>query len=169
MDKSLLYEGLEMNHDEKLEQLDALLKNAEADYTILKNETTITSAAQGAALYGISLSETTPTLIIKKEGEYIAAIICGNTRISFKKLKEVLNAKDATLADPETVFKMTGARIGEVSLINPALKTIIDRNVLKNKDCYGGCGTPKATLRINPADLVKITHAQILDFVEIRS
>lgn len=157
-----------MNHDIKLEQLDALLKNAKADYSILKNETTITSAAQGAALYGISLSETTPTLIIKKDGEYMAAIICGNTRISFKKLKEVLNTKEVNLADPETVFKITGARIGEVSLINPGLKTIIDSNVLKNKACYGGCGTPKATLRIETNDLIKITNAQILDFADPR-
>ncbi|MDR3646317.1 MAG: YbaK/EbsC family protein [Candidatus Babeliales bacterium] len=158
-----------MNHEIKLEQLDTLLKNANADYSILKNETNISSAAQGAALYGISLSETTPTLIIKTDSGYLAAIIGGDTRISFKKLKHALNSKDVNLADPETVFNITGAKIGEVSLVNPELKTIIDSNVLKNKACYGGCGTPKTTLRINTNDLIKITNAQILDFADVRS
>ena len=158
-----------MNNAKKLEKLNSLLKSENADYSILTDDFSIKTASSGAEHYGISLSETTPTLILKTKDGYIAAIICGNTRISFKKLKQVLNLKDIGMADPKTILDITGARIGEVSLINPGLTTLIDANVLQNKNCYGGCGVPKTTLRINTQDLVRVTNAQIFDFTEPRS
>jgi prolyl-tRNA editing enzyme YbaK/EbsC (Cys-tRNA(Pro) deacylase) len=157
-----------MNDTIKLENLHNLLKNEQADYSILTDEFSIETALKGAEHYGISLNETTPTLILKTKDSYIAAIICGNTRISFKKLKQALAIKDISMADPETIVRITGAKIGEVSLINPGLPTIIDANVLDNKNCYGGCGVPKTTLCINSQDLIRVTKAQVLDFTDIR-
>jgi prolyl-tRNA editing enzyme YbaK/EbsC (Cys-tRNA(Pro) deacylase) len=157
-----------MTHTESLEKLDNLLTTKDADYSIFKEDSTIESATDGAARYGITLAETTPTLILKSGEKYFAAIICGNTRISFKKLKQALSVKDITMADPQTVLNFTGAKVGEVSLINLDLVTLIDSNVLKNKDCYGGCGVPKSTLRIDTHDLINLTNAKILDFTDPR-
>lgn len=158
-----------MNGNTQLNILDNLLKNNNADYSIFRDGFSIEKAEDGAKHYGISLSETTPTFILKAKDKYYAAIICGNTRISFKKLKQVLGVKDITMADPSIVLDLTGAKVGEVCLINDELTTLIDLNVLKNKNCYGGCGAPKSTLRINTQDLVRITNAQILDFTELRT
>jgi len=157
-----------MNDAIKLEQLNNLLKSENVDYSILTDNFSIETASSGAQHYGISLSETTPTLILKTKDGYIAAIICGNTRIVFKKLKQALNIKDLSMADPQAILELTGAKIGEVSLINVELPTVIDAHVLQNKNCYGGCGAPKATLCINTQDLVRITKAQVLDFAEPR-
>ena len=153
----------------KLENLEDLLRKENVDYSILMDESTIATAMNGAQQYGISLSETTPTLILKTKDSYIAAIICGDTRIAFKKLKQLLNVKDISMATPQMIEEITDAKIGEVSLINPGLITIIDSNVLHNKNCYGGCGVSKATLCINTQDLIRITNAQVLDFSEKRS
>ena len=158
-----------MSNSKKLENLNTLLKNEEADYSILTDSSTIETAAGGAQHYGISLSETAPTLILKTKDSSIAAIIAGTTRISFKKLKEVLQVKDVRMADPQAILELTGAQIGEVSLINPTLTTLIDLHVLQNKKCYGGCGVPKATLCIATQDLIRITNARIADFTELRS
>lgn len=152
-----------------LEKLNNLLQAEKANYTLYTHDTTFETAASGAQHFDISLGETTPTLILKTPNGYLAAIICGNARISFKKLKQALQVKDVSFADPETVFAITGAKIGEVSLINTGLPTIIDELVLQNKDCYGGCGVPKTTLRINTQDLLRITNAQIVDFTDVRS
>lgn len=157
-----------MNNTLKLEQLRNILDVAHADYTIFNHEVTFTTAESGAQYFGITAAETTPTIILKSGDNYFAAIISGNTRISFKKLKEALNLKDITMADPQTVFHITGARIGEVSLINSELPTLVDGNVLKNNYCYGGCGVAKSTLKISSADLVKVTNASIVDFADIR-
>ena len=158
-----------MNDNIQLNALDNLLKNNNADYSIFRDDFSIEKAVDGAKHYGISLSETTPTFILKAKDKYYAAIICGDTRISFKKLKQVLGVKDITMADPSIVLNLTGAKVGEVCLINGELATLVDHNILKNKNCYGGCGVPKSTLRINPQDLVRITNAKILDFTEPRA
>jgi prolyl-tRNA editing enzyme YbaK/EbsC (Cys-tRNA(Pro) deacylase) len=158
-----------MNDKEKLQHLDDVLKNAGADYSILMDDSSLKTALSGAQQHGITLQEPAPTLILKVKDSYIAVIISGNTRISFKKLKQILNVKDVSMADPQTIFELTGAKIGEVSLINAELPTLIDVQVLQNKSCYGGCGVPNVTLRINPQDLVKITKAQVADFTDPRT
>ena len=157
-----------MNSNGQLNKINNLLKNQNADYSLLTDNVGIQTASDGAKHYGIALNETTPTLILKTKGRYYAAIICGNTRISFKKLKQALAIKDISMADPQTILDLTGAKVGEVSLINEDVITLIDNNVLKNKNCYGGCGVAKTTLRIDTQDLIRITNAQILDFTEAR-
>lgn len=157
------------NNEAKLSKLDNLLKNKNADYTIYKDSFNLESANEGAKHYGISLNETTPTIILKTKDKYFAAIICGNTRISFKKLKQALNVKDISMANPETVLNITGSNVGEVSLINVGMETLIDNNVTKNKNCYGGSGIPTTTLKINTIDLIRITNAKLIDFTEPRS
>ena len=156
-----------MTDNPKLNELHTLLQKEKADYAIHLHEFTLKSAAEGAKHFGISMSQTTPTLILQSHGQYFAAIICGDMRISFKKLKKALNV-DEIMADPQTIFRITGANIGEICLINAGMITLIDQHVLHNVDCYGGCGVPKATLRINTQDLIRITKAQVLDFAETR-
>lgn len=81
-------------------------------------------------------------------------------------LKNELGIKNISMASPEKVLRLTDAKVGEVCLINPGMKTLIDKNVLENKNCFGGCGTPNTTLRISTLDFVRITDASIFDFIE---
>jgi len=157
-----------MDTNVKLQQLGEFLQSQHADYDILIDESNLAQASTGAARYGISLSQAAPTLILKLRDQYIAAIIRGDTRISFKKLKQVLQTKEASMADPQTVAQITGSQIGHVSLVNFGLMTIIDIHLLENTYCYGGCGVANATLKINTHDLARITNAQVLDFAEPR-
>ncbi|MBP7074420.1 MAG: YbaK/EbsC family protein [Rhabdochlamydiaceae bacterium] len=152
--------------DTKLDQLDKILKENNTDYSIYIDSVNVKSAQEGADLYNIHLSETTPTLILKTKEKYYAAIICGNRRLSFKKLKQALKLQSVSMADPQIILALTGARVGEISLINHGMTTLVDIHVLKNINCYGGCGVPNKTLRINTQDLIRITHAEVLDFSE---
>ncbi|MGE0010133.1 MAG: aminoacyl-tRNA deacylase [Candidatus Babeliales bacterium] len=158
-----------MNETIKLEQLKNLLQKENIDFTILTDEISLATAQSGANQYGIALHEAAPTLILKTKDGYLAAIIAGNTKISFKKLKHALDVKDISMADPQTIKEITGATIGEVCLINLDVPTIVDEAVLKNTYCYGGSGAPKTTLKINTQDLMRITNAQVLDFTEPRT
>lgn len=153
---------------DKLENLKKILDENRADYTIYEDDFSLASAEEGAKHYGISLHETTPTLILKAGDQLYAAIICGDTRISFKKLKLALDIKTISLADPKTIQNITGANIGEISLINLKLPTIIDSRIQMNENCYGGCGFPQSTLRINTRDLIRITNAAVFDFTDLK-
>src|SRR3990167_5023970 len=104
--------------DKTLEKLDSFLKEQKVDYSIFTDSRPIRSAREGADLYGILLSEATPTLILKINDPYYAGIICGDKRISFEKLKQIFQTENVSLANPQTVLTLTGAKIGEVGLIN---------------------------------------------------
>jgi prolyl-tRNA editing enzyme YbaK/EbsC (Cys-tRNA(Pro) deacylase) len=149
---------------DKIEQLDSFLKEQQVGYSILTDSRPVRSAREGADLYGILLSEATPTLIIQVNDQYYAAIICGDKRISFEKLKQIFQTEKVSLAKPETVLRLTGAKVGEVGLINEGMVTLVDVQVVQNKYCYGGCGFSRKTLRIHTEDLVRVTQAKVLDF-----
>jgi prolyl-tRNA editing enzyme YbaK/EbsC (Cys-tRNA(Pro) deacylase) len=109
-----------------------------------------------------------PTFILCTEIGFIAAIIRGDTRLSYKKIKHKLGLKNVSLAAPEQVQQLTGSEVGHVSLVNPGLQTILDERVLEIETIYGGTGEPNHTLRISPQAVVTLTQAQIFDFTELK-
>lgn len=136
------------------------------DYELYKDQTLMANARIGAEHYGITLDECTPTFIVKVDDRFIAVIIQGTKKLDFKKIKQFLRTKEVRMATPEEVFMITGSLIGSVSLINPALETFIDGGVPFLTYCYGGCGVEQYTLKINSADLLKVTQATVGDFTK---
>lgn len=151
-----------------LDELHEVYSRNNIDYELYKDKFSLKTANSGVDEYGISLSEAAPTLIIKTDENLIAAIIRGDTRISFKKLKELLKIKNIRLATEVEIYNLTGAKIGEVSLINNDTKTLIDEKVLEKKYVYGGCGIEKHTLKIKVIDLIRITKATVADFTSLK-
>lgn len=154
---------------ERLSKLKALLNAASATYDILENEQTIATAQEGAETGLGTLSNMAPTFILKTEAGYLAAIIRGDTRLAYKKIKQQLGLKNVSLASVDQVKDVTGAEAGYVSLVNLGMDTIIDEKVTGMDVVYGGCGVPRYTLRIQPKELVAIVRARVLDITEPKS
>ncbi len=153
-------------NDDALERLRQILDRSGVDYEIISHPASILSAEDGVKGGMGSLAEMAPTLVLSTERGYIAAVISGETRLSYKKIKKHLGLKNIALASPEVVRAVTGAEVGSVSLVNPGLQTIIDSRVEKFQAVYGGCGLTRHTLRITPADLTRVTQAVVFDFTE---
>jgi prolyl-tRNA editing enzyme YbaK/EbsC (Cys-tRNA(Pro) deacylase) len=148
----------------RIERLEQLLNAARADYTIFVHDDTVRSAEQGVERGFGELCVMAPTLILNSERGYIAAVISGETRLSYKKVKKQMHLKNVSLASPETVQAITGATVGAVSLVNEGLPTIVDLRLVSAEAVYGGCGVACHTLRINVKDLIRVTGAQVFDF-----
>ena len=157
---------MKLRENEALLDLKRLLDTAEADYAILAHEETVVSAQDGVDSGFGDLRVMAPTLILKTEAGYLAAVIGGETRLSYKKIKKVLGLKNISLASLPQVLEATGAGVGTVSLVNPGLRTVLDRRLLELDYVYGGCGAPRHTLRIRVSELVAVTQAQVFDFTE---
>ncbi len=151
---------------DRISKLKALLEGAAIEYEILENEQTISTTQDGVEMGLGSLETLAPTFILKTEAGYLAAIIRGDTRLAYKKIKRQLALKNVSLASPDQVKEITGAEVGYVALINPGLRTIIDEKVTVMGFVYGGCGVPQYTLRLGPTDLIALTQAQVFDFCE---
>lgn len=151
---------------EPVSRLRALLDAAGANYAIILHDTAVVSAEDGVARGFGGLDEMAPALILKTKTGFLAAIIGGERRISYKKVKKALGLRDISLAAPEQVRQVTGAEPGSVSLVNPDLPTIVDSSLLGQGHVYGGTGVEGHTLRIDTADLVRVTAARVFDFTE---
>ena len=80
----------------------------------------------------------------------------------------MLKIKNIRLATEEEIYNLTGAKIGEVSLINNDIKTLVDEKILEEGYVYGGCGIEKHTLKIKVIDLIRITQATVADFTSLK-
>jgi prolyl-tRNA editing enzyme YbaK/EbsC (Cys-tRNA(Pro) deacylase) len=153
---------------DRLSQLKLRLDNAGVTYAILVHEQNI-STAQGGAQTGLgALSAMAPTFILRTETGFLAAIVRGDTRLSYKKIKQKLGLKNVSLATPDQVKQLTGSEVGHVALINQGVQTIVDERVMEVAVIYGGTGEPNHTLQIAPQAVVTLTQAQVFDFTELK-
>jgi prolyl-tRNA editing enzyme YbaK/EbsC (Cys-tRNA(Pro) deacylase) len=156
----------QLSSAERLNQLKNLLDAAGAAYEIFYHQEAILTADDGVASGRASLAETAPTFILETEKGYLAAIIRGDTRLSYKKIKKALGLKNVSLAKPDVVERVTGAQVGSVSLVNPGLVTIIDTQLITMPEIYGGCGVAHHTLRLSPDELIRVMQARVFEFTE---
>ena len=150
----------------RLELLKETLNSAHVHYTIFVQDLIIRSAQEGVEQGLGELANMAPTFILRTDLGYRAAVIRGDTRLSYKKIRRELHVKNLCLASPEEVRQMTGAEVGYVSLLNPGIATIIDDLIIEVDTIFGGCGVPRYTLKINPRDLIAVTQASVFDFTE---
>lgn len=167
----LLLESPELTSDEqdRLNIILNILDAAQAKYSIQVNAEAINSADDGVMRGVGRLEQMAPTFLIQSEHGWICAVISGQSRLSYKKIKKQLGLKNISLAKPEDVELVTGAKIGTVSLINPGLLTIVDSYLMTLDTVYGGCGAPRHTLQICVADLIAISQAQVFDFTDLKT
>jgi prolyl-tRNA editing enzyme YbaK/EbsC (Cys-tRNA(Pro) deacylase) len=152
----------------RLSQLKMYLDAAGITYKILVHAQNISSAQDGTQAGLGTLSVMAPTFVLQTEAGFLAAIIRGDTRLSYKKIKRKLGLKNVSLATPEQVKQLTGSEVGQVALVNQGLNTIVDERVTEMKTIYGGSGEANHTLEINPHDVVTLTQAQVFDFTELK-
>ncbi len=150
----------------RLDQLRATFDAAHVNYTLLAHDLTVRSAQEGAERGFGELANMAPTFILRSETGYLAAIIRGDTRLSYKKIRRELKLKDICLATPEQVRQVTGSEVGYVSLLNVGMATIVDSRLAELDTIYGGCGVPCCALKIAPRDLIALAQAQVFDFAE---
>lgn len=154
------------NKDLHFVNLQKILDKNNIEYEIIVHPNNIDTVEDAREFFQDDLDKVAPTLILKADGNYLAAIISGETRISIKKIKKQLLLKDISFANPQIVKQVSGSEPGQVSLVNPTLITIIDLRILEKDVIYGGCGVEKHTLKIKPKDLVQVNNALVFDFSE---
>jgi prolyl-tRNA editing enzyme YbaK/EbsC (Cys-tRNA(Pro) deacylase) len=148
----------------RLDHLRRVLDEAGAEYAILVHARAVNSAEDGFEQGFGSLAAMAPTFLLRSDRGWLCAIISGETRLAYKKLRRQLGLKDVALASPETVLQVTGAAVGTMSLVNPGLPALVDAHLATMDTVYGGCGVPQHTLRIRVRDLIAVTQAQVFDF-----
>ena len=159
----------EIKSSPRLDRLKQLLDDAKMAYVILAHDQNMASADDGV-IHGLGdLASMAPTFILQSEAGFLAAIVRGDTRLVYKKIKQRLGLKNVSLAAPEQVEALTGSQVGHVALINPGIKTIVDQRLLEKSLIYGGSGELNHTLQIDPQAVVSLNQAEVFDFTILKN
>ena len=104
-------------------------------------------------------------LFMDRHGVCVLAIACGTGKVRPAKLAAAAALDRPRLADAETVLRVTGYPAGGVAPVGHAtsVRVLLDRRAAALEVAYGGGGAEDLLLRIRPADIVRLTSAEIVD------
>lgn len=113
----------------------------------------------------ITLKQAVPTMIFATEKGFIAAQRRADTKINFKKLKELAGVSQLALASEDELAGL-GCEYGVVPLVGLPLLYFVDQAVLEQREIYGGSGEKLFALTLSANDLVKVNNASVGDFCD---
>jgi len=125
--------------------------------------------ADAAEKSGIELKRVTKSLVLLDQDKNpILAVIPGNSKLSFSKIKEAVGAKKIRLVPFEEAENYSGYLPGATPMIHHKvkMKVILDRKLLQYESIYGGGGERTKLLELKTADVVKLNRAIVADITE---
>jgi len=118
---------------------------------------------------GVPLAWVAKAMIVRQSnGDFALVVIPGDKQLSLKKVAEALGDKDVVLASERDVQRVTGFRVGAVSVTGfrrQGIAGYVDRGLLELEKVIISSGRPDAGLELAPQDLFRaIEGAQVGDF-----
>ena len=140
-----------------ISELRDFLEANNSDFEIIKHDAPILSTSDAAKYFDID--KTAPTFILKTETGYVAFISSSKRgRCDLKAMKSALGFSVLKMADRKMVQDVTGYDAGTVPLIGHSLPCIFDDWLLDHDYIYGGTGDELHTLKIAPADVLRLNN-----------
>ncbi|MFU8863593.1 MAG: YbaK/EbsC family protein [Rhodobacterales bacterium] len=126
------------------------------------------TAAQAAAVAGCALDQIAKSIIFAgvQSGEAILFLTAGGNQVQAERASalagEPLGKADAALIRAQTGFAIGG--VAPVGHLNP-IRAFLDPRLMEFDVIWAAAGTPHHIFPLAPADLHRLTQAQIADFV----
>ena len=139
----------------KAKEIEAFLRENEAEFELLKQDKPILSVADAAAYYPVE--KAAPTFVLQTEDGLIGCITSANSgRLDFEALKQKIGCTKLKMADKKKIKNQTGYEIGSIPLIGLGLPCLFDNTLIKYDYIYGGTGDELVTLKIVPQDVMRL-------------
>lgn len=125
------------------------------------------TAQEIAASMHVHGREVLKSVMIKADGKFVMAVLPADSKVDFKKLKDVLKDKDLRLAS-ETEFKSLfpdcepGAEPPFGNLYN--VETVVDRSVTKDEHIFFNAGNHYEAIEMDYKDFENLVKPKIADF-----
>ncbi len=132
-----------------------------------KPETVHTSDA--SLKTGIDLHKITKSLVVLNENrDPFLAIIPGDCKLSFNKMKNVTESRKIRLATPEEAESFSGYLPGATPMVHHKLEmsVIVDKKIAKYDTVYGGGGIRTKLLEMKVSDVIRLSKAVVADITE---
>ena len=105
-------------------------------------------------------------VMIDSNGNSLLAIVPAKSRVSHRRLKEILSVRDVRLANTEEVLQHSGYPAGGVPPFNQIKRVFVDPQVLEKDTAIVGGGDIDKLLEVKTRDLIEVSKAQIIDITQ---
>lgn len=140
-----------------LDELKDFLNTNKSDFEIIKHDKPIISVKDAAKYFDIE--KAVPTFIMDTDLGLVALILKSKQgKIDFDNLKQILGFSKFKMANREKVKRETGYEAGSIPLVRHNLPCIFDESLLEYDYIYGGSGDKLHTLKIAPADVIRLNN-----------
>jgi Ala-tRNA(Pro) deacylase len=143
----------------------SVLEEAGIEYELLPHSHTETAAAEAEAL-GLNPEEVAKTLVLSTPGGHVRAVLAASDRIDLSKVREqVEGGKRIHLASEEDLQRdYPGFDLGAVPPFGgPGDRVLVDARLAKRETVVLEAGSHEQSIRIQTADLLKLTQADVVD------
>lgn len=134
--------------------------------TVVQHEQSARTAVEAADACGCELGQIVKSLIFMRADteEIVLLLVSGVNRVHENRTGRQIGAK-LKRADAARVRDVTGFAIGGIPPFGHKTKlaTYIDEDLLEYVDVWAAAGTPNSVFTIDPAQLVALTQAQIVN------
>jgi Cys-tRNA(Pro) deacylase len=148
--------------------LEGYLKASGAWHRFVEKPETV-HTADAAASAGIDLKRVTKSLIaLDQDRNPILAVIPGDCKISFQKLRDAVGAKKVRLVPFEEAESYSGYLPGATPMVHhkAQMKVVIDSSLLQYDSIYGGGGERTKLLEMKTRDVIRLNGALVSDITE---
>jgi Cys-tRNA(Pro) deacylase len=125
--------------------------------------------ADAAEKAGIELKRVTKSLVLLDEDKNpILAIIPGDSKLSFSKLREAIGVKKVRLVPFEEAENYSGYLPGATPMVchKIKMKTVLDKKLTQYESIYGGGGERTKLLELKTQDVIKLNNAIVAEITE---
>ncbi len=150
-----------------LRRVETALREAGVRVELREFDASTRTAADAAAAVGCDVDQIAKSIIFRGEesGHVVLFLTAGGNRVSDAKASSVagqpLGKADADLIRAETGFAIGGvAPVGHLTQV----RAFLDPRLMEFPEVWAAAGTPRHVFAISPADLHRMTGAEIADF-----
>ncbi len=153
-----------------VKDVEAFLREKQSRARLVRLEQDTTTVTAAAEALGVSPDRIIKSLVFMAGDEPVLVIAGGPDRVDRRRLAEILGLPPGKvrLATPEEVLAATGYPVGGVPPVGHArpIKVYVDRRVAQAPaTVFGGGGADRVLMEIEPAELIHLTGAEVLDLV----
>ena len=153
---------------EPVKRVEKSIKQFDKKMSVITLDSSARTALEAANSLDCDVGAIVKSLLFKTENTFTLFLVSGDKKASLNKIKKTLNIKDASMASPDDVKKITGYTIGGVSPVGHLnkIEILIDHSLARFKNLYAAAGHPNCVFKTNFDDLKKITNGSIEDITQ---
>jgi prolyl-tRNA editing enzyme YbaK/EbsC (Cys-tRNA(Pro) deacylase) len=151
-----------------VERVAEFLRAAGAEARLEELSGGTTTAVEAASAAGCDLSQIVKSLVVLCDGKAVVAFVPGDRRLDVEKVRRAAGAATARMATADEVERATGFPPGAVAPfpLSDVERALIERTLLAHTAVWAGGGSASHMVRLQPAELVRLTRATPMDVVE---